>query len=179
MAQLSSVYIDACCFIDIVKTDVGEQVEAGRDNEVWYLKKILQAHRDKEIQAYTSVLTIAESTHVGSVPVPSDVQVRFERLLTSGQYVQLIQVTPFVCSDVRDLRWNHGINLKGADGIHIASAIERGCSEFLSFNGRFERASRHTSFLEGKGLRVRLPSQTDALPAKYLQTDMLDNGDTH
>lgn len=175
MAQSYSVYIDACCFIEIVKTEVGEKVADGRKNEVWYLKKLLQANRDKEIQAFTSVLTIAESTHVGNDPVPRDVQKRFDGLLTSGQYVQLIQVTPFVCFDARDLRWKHSVNLKGADSIHIASALEKGCSEFLSFDGRFERVSRDSSFLERKGLRTRSPSETDALPAKYLQTDMLDD----
>src|SRR5690606_3013268 len=102
MTSQPAIYIDACCFIDIVKFDVNATLEEGLAGEVWYLKKLLQAHRDKEITVHTSVLTIAEAVHAGVVPVPSDVQKGLDALLTSGQYVNLVQITPFTCIDARN-----------------------------------------------------------------------------
>ncbi len=72
MADPVAVYLDACCFLDVVKVDMSAQVESGRQNKVWYIKKLLQAHRDKEITVFTSALTIAESMHIGATPVPSE-----------------------------------------------------------------------------------------------------------
>lgn len=174
MTDKSSVYLDACCFIDVVKFDVNAPLADGKANEVWYIKKFLQAHRDREIDVYTSTLTIAEATNTGIVPVPPDVQRSFDALLTSGQYVTLVQTTPFVCMDARNLRWNDGINLKGADSVHLASAIERGCDEFISFDGRVGRIEAHSSKLTAKGIAIRTPSATAALPGKYLQESIFD-----
>lgn len=175
MADKSSVYLDACCFIDVVKFDVNAHLDETKANEVWYIKKLLQAHRDREIDVYTSTLTIAEATNTGKVPVPQEVQRSFEALLTSGQYVRLVQTTPFFCMDARNLRWNDGINLKGADSVHLASAIERSCNEFISFDGRFGRIDAHSSKLTAKGIVVRTPSTTSALPGKYLQESIFDD----
>jgi hypothetical protein len=55
----------------------------------------------------------------------------FTRLLMSGQYVRLIQPTPFVAAEARDLRWKHAILLSGAGYIHVASALETRAREFL------------------------------------------------
>jgi len=175
MMDKSSVYLDACCFIDVVKFDVNSHLENEKANEVWYIKKLLQAHRDREINVFTSTLTIAEATNTGINPVPSNVQRSFEALLTSGQYVTLVQTTPFVCMDARNLRWNEEINLKGADSVHLASALERNCGEFISFDGRFGRIDKHSNKLTAKGIAVRTPSKTSALPGKYLQENIFDD----
>ena len=174
-----AVYMDACCFIDSVKVDVSAKLEDGRENEVWYIKKLLQAHRDREVIVYTSALTIAEALHVGVSPVPDDVQRALDALLTSGQYVHLVQPTPFICMDARNLRWVDQINLRGADGVHLASAIEMKCVEFLTMNGRFSRLDEYSGALSGKGVNVRTPSQTSSLPGRYLQKDMLDDAKVH
>lgn len=174
MVEKSSVYIDACCFIEIAKFEAEIDVGDQRKTEVWYTKKLLQAHRDREINVFTSTLTIAECLHVGGKSVPNDVQLSLDALLTSGQYLSLVQPTPFICIDARNLRWNDGITLKGADGVHLASALERKCSEFISFDGRFGRVAENSNALKAKGLSVYQPSQTKALPSKYLQGDLLD-----
>jgi hypothetical protein len=54
----------------------------------------------------------------------------------SGQYVHLIQPTPFIASDARDLRWKHGINVAGVDCIHIASGLDLKCEDFLTTDTR-------------------------------------------
>lgn len=174
MSDQSCVYMDACCFIEAVKSDANMQLSEDRQIEAWYIKKLLQAHRDREITIYTSVLSIAEAVHAGAMPVPSNVQRGLEALLTSGQYVHLVQMTPFVCIDARNLRWVDGMTLKGADSIHVASALDRSCTEFLSLDGRFERVEKQGSVLANRGMAVLPPSQGKCLPPKYLQGDMLD-----
>lgn len=179
MSDLIGVYLDACCFIDVVKLDTNSKLPEKAEQEVWYLKRLMQAHRDREITLYTSTLSIAEAVHVGKSPVPEPVQNRFEALLTSGQYVHLIQTTPFICMDARNLRWVDQITLRGADSLHLASAIDRRCVEFLTMDGRFERIQQWNAQLKSKGITASLPSKTKALPGKYLQGDLLDGETKH
>lgn len=179
MSEHSYVYMDACCFIEAVKSDANIDLSAERHVEAWYIKKLLQAHRDREITVYTSVMSIAEAVHVGQMPVPEKIQTALDALLTSGQYVHLVQITPFVCTDARNLRWIDGLTLKGADSVHLASAISRSCIEFLSLDGRFSRLESHNHALSAKGISVLAPSKGKCLPAKYLQGDMLDGMSPH
>ena len=48
MADLRRVYIDSCRFIHMVKVDVGQVLTTERQKDVWFLKKLLEAHRDEE-----------------------------------------------------------------------------------------------------------------------------------
>ncbi len=174
-----AIYLDACCFIDVVKFDVSAKLEDGREREVWYIKKLLQAHRDKEVTVYTSALTIAEACQAGRTPVPQDVQNAFDSLLMSGQYTYLVQPTPFICTDARNLRWHDEIALRGPDSVHLASALDRQCTEFHSMDGRFKRVAGYKSKIEARGLKVCTPSETKALPPKYLQGDLLEGKSAH
>ncbi len=173
MPNKPAIYADAACFIDAVKFDTNTQLEDLRRKDAWYFKKLLQAHRDREITVYTSTLSIAEATHIGKTPVPQNVQKAFDALLTSGQYCYLIQDTPFICMDARDLRWRDDIALRGPDSIHLSSALNRECAEFISLDKRFSRIEEYSEKLAGKGIRIIIPSHTKVLPKKYLQGDLL------
>ena len=175
MIDQVGVYLDACCFIEVVKAEKTNSPGQSASNEVWYLKRLMQAHRDRELTLYTSAITIAEAVHIGKTPVPQDVQNRFEALLTSGQYVHLVQTTPFICEDARNLRWIDQVALRGADSLHLASAINRNCSEFVTMDSRFERIQEWNSKLSAKGIVASLPSTTKSLPDKYLQSDIFDD----
>lgn len=139
MAELRRAYVDSCCFIDMVKTSVGQVLSTEKAEDVWYLKRLLEAHRDGEVALYTSTMTIAECSHIGEERPSEKVKSEFTRLLTSGQYVRLVQATPFIAQDARDLRWNHGIALRGMDTVHVASALQMKCEEFISSNGKLVR----------------------------------------
>jgi PIN domain len=175
MADLRRVYIDSCCFIDMVKSTVGKQVAADREHDVWHLKMLLEANRDREVEIFTSTLTIAECIHVGDPDISDSVKSAFASLLTSGQYVRLVQVSPFIGEDARDLRWKHGVTLRGADGIHVASALDRKCEELLTANGRLQRLSDHADALIKLGLRVGPRRTTQCLPDKYRQLGLVDH----
>lgn len=170
MADLPRLYVESCCFIDAAKAAVGS-VSSQRDSDVWFLWKLLEAHKDKAVEVYTSVLTIAECTHADG---KDDSRVRglFERLLMTGQYCILIQPTPFIGADARDLRWKHGIKLHGPDGLHVASGLARKCQEFLTTD---DRISANADRISALGMRVCTPSNTVLLPEKYRQGDLLND----
>lgn len=167
MAGNRAVYLDACCFIDMVKEAVGQPLASDRTSDVWYLKQITQACRDNELDVFTSIISIAECTHVDGDMSPS-VKAQFESLLMSGQYVRLVQPTPFIATDARDLRWKHSIALRGADAIHVASALDRKCEEFVTTDGQAKKMAAKAT-LATMGLRVIRASDTKCLPSKYLQ----------
>src|SRR5262245_39711768 len=106
MASKPCIYIDSCCFIDLVKHEVGKLPDTATA-DFWHTKQLLQAHKDGEIQVVTSVLSVVECVSVesGQAAVPDDVQARFRRLLTSGQYLSLRQTTPRTGMIGQDLRW--------------------------------------------------------------------------
>jgi len=176
MPDKRGIYLDSCCFIDMVKENVGQALETDRVKDVWYLKQLTQACRDGEIETFTSVLTIAECTHAGD-DISQGVKDRFNDLLMSGQYVRLIQPTPFIAMDARDLRWKHSVSVGGADGLHIASALDLKCEEFVTTDTRMKKASA-MAVLSALGMRMIRPSETHCLPAKYLQEDLLKGMDS-
>jgi predicted nucleic acid-binding protein len=169
MAEVRKIYMDSCCFIDMVKTKIGKTLSADRELDVWHLKRLLEANRDKEIEIYTSTITIAECSHAGDGDISEIVRNTFSLLLMSGQYVRLVQPTPFIAEDARDLRWKHGIALRGADAIHVASALDRKCEEMLTSDGRLERLNKSVTILTKLGLNIRAGRNTDCLPHKYRQ----------
>jgi predicted nucleic acid-binding protein len=175
MADVRKVYVDACSFIDMVKIKVGKSVTEEREQDVWHLKRLLEANRDKEVEIYSSTVSIAECTHAGENDIRPPVKSEFDRLLMSGQYVRLVQLTPFIAVDARDLRWIHGINLKGADSIHVASALAMKCEEFLTTNGRLERLGGAQTTLARLGLRIRSGRDTQCLPERYRQLSLSDD----
>ena len=167
MAEKRRIAFDSCCFIDMVKQEVGVQLADERVHDVWYMKQLLQASRDGEIVVHASALTIAECTAAGD-DVSDAVKGTFRRLLMSGQYLVLIQPTPFIMEDARDLRWNHGLVLGGADAVHVASAIDRKCEEFITTDGQIKKMAAAPK-LAGLGLRVIRARDTQCLPDKYRQ----------
>lgn len=178
MANKPRIYIDSCCFIDLVKTEVGK-LPTLATADVWYTKQLLQAHKDGEIEVLTSILSVVECVGVdsGEPTVPFDVQAHFRRLLSSGQYVRLLQTTPRTGMIGQDLRWKHGLVLKGPDAIHFASAVETGANEFLTNDDQLKKkkvADAVPKLQAAAGLRVILPSKTGCLPDKYKQGDMLN-----
>jgi hypothetical protein len=169
MADRPRTYLDSCCFIDLAKQAVG-LLPSARTMDCWFTWKLLEAHKDREIDVLTSVLTIAECTHAdGNSEQP--VRELFQRLLMSGQYCHLVQPTPFVGSDARDLRWKHGIALRGPDGLHVASALFMKAAEILTTD---DKIARSKPAIEGLGLLVSNPAKTTCLPLRYRQEEIFD-----
>lgn len=156
--------MDSCCFIELALQTTGRH-ETNREDDLWHLKELLNASSDGEIEVLTSTLSIAECAHAKG-DVSDDVKSLFKRFLTSGRYIFLVQDSLLVAERARNLRWVHGLALSGADSIHIASALELKCDEFLTWD---ERLHANATALDSLALPVRVPRNTSYLPDAYRQ----------
>lgn len=166
------MYLDACCFIDAVKQEVGT-LPSDREDDVWHIKKLLEASSAGDIEVITSTLSIAEcvAAYSGQIEVPKEVQDHFRRLLTSGQYVTLAPQTPKTGRIIQDLRWKHGIVLRGADSLHIATAIEREALEFVSTDERLKnpKLAAASEKLAAHNIKLIRAADTLELPDRFRQ----------
>lgn len=163
----------ACCFIDLVKGSVGKALEPERDREVWFIEALLKASANRDLEVYTSTITVAECTHVGDENITDEVKELFVRFLTSGRHVVLIQPDVFIAEDARDLRWKHKIALSGADALRVASALSVGCKEFLTTDQRRKGPLGQADKIAQLGMYVIVPSATGLLPDEYRQISVL------
>ena len=169
------LYMDSCCFIESVKSKFGDAQE-DRANDLWYLQKLLTAAKNGDIEVITSYLTLAECTHAKSVNPDEqfeDVKRLFRSILSSGKVVKLAQLTKGTAELARDLRWEHDINVRGADAIHLATAITTRCKEFLSFDSNKSKSpAKFAPQLLALGIKVIEPATTQLLPGEYRQNDL-------
>jgi predicted nucleic acid-binding protein len=160
--------MDSCCFIELALQSIGKH-ETARENDLWFLKELLNAAFDEEIEVLTSTLTIAECAHAKG-NMDEDVKTLFKKFLTSGRYVFLVQDSVLVAEKARNLRWVHGLAFGGADSIHIASALEMKCNEFMTWDHKPHDSAQD---LLNLALTVCIPGNTHCLPAKYAQQPLI------
>ncbi len=158
------VYTDSCCFIELALQSIGKN-NSDRENDLWFLKELLNAAGDEEIELLTSTFSIVECAHAKG-DVSDDVKTLFKRFLTSGRYVLLVQDSVLVAEKARNLRWVHGLAFGGADSIYLASALELKCEEFLTWDNR---PHANATALRDLALPVRFPRDTRCLPDRYRQ----------
>lgn len=171
------IYLDSCCFIDIAKEAVGN-LPMERNNDVWFFKKILEAHKAGDLVVLTSILSVAEclATEKGQLTVPQVTQDRYRLLLTSGQYVQLVNPTPVTTRLVQKFRWEHQLVLGSVDAFHFAAALEANCDEFVTTDDRLknQKVAAALPILTGLGMRLISAPSTAHLPDKYRQGSTLN-----
>lgn len=172
MTAKPRIYLDSCCFIDVVKEHVGV-LPTERTNDVWFIKKILEAHRGGHLIAHTSLIAVGECLAVGESQdvVAEEAKARFRALLTSGQYLQLLHPTPKTPRLIQDFRWVHNLILGSADAIHFASALEIGCTEFVTTDSRIagKKVAAAVATMGTLGLRVVAAHNTALLPNSFTQ----------
>lgn len=174
--SLTRIYIDTCPLIEVLKHLDGTPLSPEREREVWFTQRCLEAGLHGEIELITSTLTIAELRGTSIRPIPAETKRIIHSVLTSGRVMQLSMITQGITELARDLDWDHGINLGGADAIHVATALTLKCTEFLTLDGK---PLKNTGQIAGLGLRVILPSQTTELPPNYRQGKLkLDSSKT-
>jgi predicted nucleic acid-binding protein len=167
------VYLCAGPLIDAVKTDIAAggdtrvRVDVTRMDDVFHTKQLLKAARDSLVDVFTSTLTISECRHLGDGYITEDAKQLFRAMLLSADPIQLVQPDVFICEDARDLTWKHHISkLRGADAIHIASAITRRCAELITTDGPMISCAPDIAKL---GVRVIRARDTALLPDDYRQ----------
>jgi predicted nucleic acid-binding protein len=174
------IYIDTCCFVDVLQHREGMNLSAEKQNDVWHIKQILRASLAGDVEVITSSLTIAEFRRAKSnTPPDRELKRVIRSILLSGKVVTLAQVTQGIAERARDLDWEDEISLKGADAIHVATALVTGCKEFFTADGRGPLKPTIVPKLSNLGLRSLRPSDTRLIPADYRQgkLDDTDNSD--
>lgn len=168
-----AIYLDSCCFIELAKAEKSATLAFG-GAYLWPIRTLLRAGRDGHIKVYTSLVTLAECYHADGCK-DEEVQRLFRAVLSSGRNgITPFQADFFVMERARDLQWKYGINMKPLDLIHVATAIEAQCTEFVTWDGINKPRSpiANTAKIEAFGLHVVTPDRTNSIPDVYKQQDL-------
>jgi hypothetical protein len=170
------VYMDSCCFIDLVKyrdyDKPTHNVSEEKFNDVWHLRRLCDAALKGDIEIISSTLAIAECLHEGNQLIGDIAKDLFEKFLTSGRVILPIEAGYNVCVQARDLYWRHRILLSGADQVHVASAIETNCKEFITTDDKIKKEKIQQlikTISTIKDIKIIHASQTQLLPEAYRQ----------
>jgi hypothetical protein len=149
----------------------GNEKEAKiREEDCWFLRKLCDASRGGAVQLVTSMLSVAECLHIGEIGKPAqETRDLFVEFLTSGTVIDLVEPDIFVAERARDLFWNDGILLSGADSLHVASALLDGCVEFLTLDGKIRKQKFATAMPRLKAIGLPAATLANQLSAKRVQ----------
>lgn len=166
------VYIDSCYYIDVARGRHAAPLDPDRASHIPFIENLLLASSAGEIEIYASTLTIAECLFIdkdNKSNIPEPIKQTFMSMLTSGQFVKLVSPDVFISERARDLLWLDGIVCGGsADTIHIATALEMKCVEFITTNRKKGPLQGEApAKLGAKGMRVLTAPQTAVMPDKY------------
>lgn len=166
----AKIYFDTCPFIEVAKGHFGQPQTQERAVEAAACRSLLDAARKGEITIITSALTLAEAVHVGQNPVPEDVRKYFARLILSGRDGVLVaDPSPFIVERARDMAWDHGILGRAMDRIHLATALETACVEFISVDGKLAQRVAPGLFPE---IKIVSAASSSMLPDRRETPDM-------
>jgi predicted nucleic acid-binding protein len=135
-----SLYMESSCFIDIAKYKLGmtDKISdlANKEPHIQACIKLLDAAEKGEVVILTANITNSECQHLDGL-VTAEMRRLFRSILTSGKIVKLVTDTVFISERAQELRWVHDIALSGADAHHLATALESGCEEFITYDNGF------------------------------------------
>jgi predicted nucleic acid-binding protein len=168
--MIGKIYLEACPIIDMAEYEAKPSKD--REMEVWLCKQALTAAREGKVLVYTSMLSVAECTTIApDLPSPPAETKRFlDMLLLSGKSgITIVQIRQIIAVRARDLRWASEINLKGADAVHVATAMQMQCDELWTRDGRIWKKRVEIGQL---GLKVVNPKETTVLPENYRNPEL-------
>lgn len=166
------VYLDSCCFIEMIKGERGATLDHPDDADM--TARLLRASRDGKIECWTSLLAVAEVLKIDKTSPPDEaLKDRIERLLLSGRDGVFVHgLAPPLVIRARDLYWQDGLLERAADRVHIATALDLKCDEILSVDDRLAKRFNRSSI---SGTNIRAVKDTRSLPFDYRQ-DALFSG---
>ena len=108
---MKRVYWDSCCFISYLKGDArGEQ-----------LKGIVESSEAHELEIVTSVIAIAEVLKISDEGSGDD-RKRIVETMTSRPGLTIVELTPHLATEARDIIWRISYEKHQCDAIHLATA---------------------------------------------------------
>ena len=175
----AAIYLDSCCFIDIVASAEKIITRDNRTDAVWYYREMIKAAKQGEIEIITSYLTVVECTHVKDSKdkkiLTEEVKRLFNSIILSGKEgIQAIFPTHRIIELSRSLNWDHGVTCKAFDCIHIATALDKKCVEFITTDENSIDKGGNIQKIKKLGMKIIQPHHTSVLSAKHHQKDLFD-----
>jgi hypothetical protein len=122
----NKIYLDACCYIDIVQGPNKNNPNPEREEHLECCKRFLEAAVDGKITLYGSLLLAVECTHIvidGQRSIDPKVKDSFDQIFKSGKCVIPVQPDPRIIKLAQLIAWEHEIFLKAMDALHLATVI--------------------------------------------------------
>jgi|GEM_PF-2435871 len=169
------IYLDACCYIDLVQQRSGYPLASNEFNDhAWYCRRFLDAAIGNDIEVYGSTLLVTECTAIHKMNggtkdriLTDQVKSSFRSILLAGKPVIPVQPTPKIIDRARDLTWVDGFCIGSMDAIHVATAIIHNCDIFITTD--YKLISKLVSLPITMGSADKFKSY---LPDKYKQDQL-------
>ena len=127
-------YVDSCCIIDLLQ---------GTPDRIDALKDLFERSYQGQVHLFTSTLSIAEVAGLKhkanpskTIPIPLDDA--YNKLFKNNSLLTLVEPSRFIATEARDLirafLAKGETGLKGADAIHIASALRVKARVFYTYD---------------------------------------------
>ena len=166
------IYLDTNCFIDLVTVEHGKYSSSRQEELVKFYKLLIKASQADKINIYTSMITVLECLSINDGDtkfLDDDVKNLFNSILLSGTSgVIPVQPTEFIIIKARNMNWD-GIGLKKPlDLLHLASAIEVGCKEFVTTDREdFTQTVKENVFEQYSLKIINTIDECGSLPEEY------------
>lgn len=125
MPSYERVYLDACVYLALLKGEAG-RVDTSRG--------LLRDGQDGSFKVYASTLLYAEVCGHGDVRAAADAEAVDRKVSAFFEhgFIRWVEVDLSIARDAR--RVSRTQHLRGADAIHLASAIRTSCDVLMSWN---------------------------------------------
>lgn len=186
------VYLDSCCFIDLITFQKGgdrsfsHDEKNWRERQVWFCKNLISASADaneKKFQLFTAGLTVTECTSIKPLDEfgkklnlrGKDIKKLFDSIFYSGNSgINIIDQGYFITQLSAELDYMELGRIKPTDRIHLATAIHLNCKEFITLDEKDFHKKKDR--IESKfDIQIIFPNDTRLLPEKYRSKALFDN----
>lgn len=125
MPEYQRLYLDADVYLALIKGEAG-RVDVAR--------ALLRDGQDGRFEVYASTLLYAEVCGHGEIRAAADAQAVDKRVSAFFEhgFIRWVEVDLSIARDAR--RVSRGQRLRGADAIHLASAIRTSCDVLMTWN---------------------------------------------
>ncbi len=160
------IYFDSNPLLDAIKFQITGELEDERKRNLEHTKAMMEAAADGVVEIISSSLIIAECRRADrEKPADEETKELIRRIVSSEEIIKLSFVTFEITEKARDLDWVHGISLRAADAIHLATAVEHDCKELFTTDRKMK--AKAVEALKRFGIRIIDPSDTQLLPVEY------------
>lgn len=132
-------YLDTAFFIEVAQNKYDDN---SNSSDLIFYQNLIEVAKANKLELFTSTCTILECLKVKDVQeqrfADDKAKKIIDSILLSGQsMITPIEPTSFLIVNARDINWDTKLTIsKPLDLLHLASAIELKCEEFITIDFR-------------------------------------------